>query len=181
MVLKACLMVRASNAVREICLMSVLAIGMIVFACAGESGDAQANEIKGHPSVRAGDILRFKGIEVQLYGLDAPERDQYCEDEYGRPYSCGLMSLDHLRDMVGRMTVNCIPQGVNDEGRVLAICYAGDLNLNGRIVRNGWAVARPEERPDYASMERLAKRERAGIWEFIFDDPRKWREENSAK
>lgn len=178
MLLKAWLTGRPLHAIREIGLMSILAVGVAVFACAAPVGDAQASEIKGHPSVRAGDILRFKGIEVQLYGLDAPEVDQYCENQYGQPFSCGLMALDHLREMVGRAIVNCLSQGVDDAGRVQAICYAGHLNLNGRVVRNGWAVARPEERPDYAPMERLAKREGAGIWKYIFEDPRKWREDN---
>ena len=46
------------------------------------------------------------------------------------------------------------------------------------MVRTGWAVARSAQRPDYQQLESLAKRDKVGIWEFIFQDPAKWRAEN---
>jgi len=52
------------------------------------------------------------------------------------------------------------------------------MNLNSRMVRTGWAVARPSEQPDFASLERLARGERAGIWALKFQDPAEWRKQN---
>ena len=104
--------------------------------------------------------------------------DQYCENEYGRPYRCGVMALDELKGMIGSNSISCVPEGVDEENRVLAVCYVGDMNINSRMVRTGWAVARPVQRPDYQQLESLAKRDKVGIWEFIFQDPAKWRAEN---
>ncbi|MEQ8815960.1 MAG: thermonuclease family protein [Thalassobaculum sp.] len=135
-------------------------------------------EVKGRPRVLSGDMLQIGRETVRLYGIDAPEQDQYCENEYGRPFECGIQALDALTELVGRRTVTCVGDRRNDEGHLLAVCYAGDMNLNSRMVRTGWAVARADEQPDFASMERLARGERAGIWSLKFVDPAEWRKQN---
>src|SRR3546814_13429755 len=76
--------------------------------------------------------------------------------------------------MIGSRAVTCVGEQVDGEGRLLAICYAGDTNLNSRMVRTGWAVARPAEQPDFVSLERLARGERAGLWALKFQDPAAW-------
>jgi endonuclease YncB( thermonuclease family) len=153
-----------------------LSLGLSVATVLPVLADGQ---IQGRARVLSGDQLRIGKQDVQLFGLDAPEIDQYCENEYGRPYRCGVMALDHLKSMVGRGTIACVPEGKNDENRILAVCYVGDMNINSRMVRTGWAVARPAERPDYKQLESLAKRDKIGIWEFIFQDPAAWRAENA--
>jgi endonuclease YncB( thermonuclease family) len=140
---------------------------------------ALAQQIKGRPTVTSGDTMVVARTQVRLSGIDAPELDQYCENEFGRPFQCGYQALDALRALVGRRNVVCVLAGSpEDSGHTAATCYAGDMNLNTRMVRTGWAVALPEERPDYVQLEGLAKRERAGIWQFKFQDPAVWREEN---
>lgn len=135
-------------------------------------------ELKGRPQILSGDTLRLGRETVRLHGIDAPERDQYCENEYGRPFECGIQALDALAEMIGRSTITCVGDRRNAEGDLLAVCYAGDMNLNSRMVRTGWAVARAEEQPDFAVLERLARGERAGIWDLKFVDPAEWRKQN---
>ncbi len=151
----------------------VLILGMAEFQT-----PASAQELKGRPQVTSGDTLFVGRREVRLSGIDAPEPDQYCENEFGRPYQCGLQAMDALRELVGRNDVVCVQEGVGEGGRPVATCYAGDLNLNTRMVRTGWALAVEEERPDYAPLERLAKREKAGIWALKFEHPSAWRQQN---
>jgi endonuclease YncB( thermonuclease family) len=137
-----------------------------------------AAEIKGRPQVLSGDTLRVGRETVRLHGIDAPEEDQYCENEYGRPFECGIQALDALSELIGRSSITCVGDRRDEEGRLLAVCYAGDMNLNSRMVRTGWAVARPDEQPDFAPLERLARGERAGIWALKFMDPAEWRKQN---
>ncbi|HEY9566748.1 MAG TPA: thermonuclease family protein [Thalassobaculum sp.] len=135
-------------------------------------------DVKGRARVLSGDTIVIGRDIVRLHGIDAPEEGQYCENEYGRPFECGVQALDTLQDMIGSRAVTCVGEQVDGEGRLLAICYAGDTNLNSRMVRTGWAVARPAEQPDFVSLERLARGERAGIWALKFQDPAEWRKAN---
>lgn len=141
------------------------------------SGPANA-DTTGRATVTSGDTLRIDGKEFRLYGLDAPERDQYCEDQYLKTYQCGTYAKDALRRMIGRLDVTCVEGKEDEEGRVLATCYAGDTNLNSRMVRDGWAISRPEENQNYVPLEKMAKQQKKGIWQYIFEDPKKWREYN---
>lgn len=151
----------------------VLAVGVC-----GSFAAAQAQQIKGRSDVTSGDTMYVGRIEVRLSGIDAPEPDQYCENEFGRPYQCGLQAMDALRELVGRNDVVCVQEGTDEAGRATGTCYAGDMNLNTRMVRTGWALALPDERPDYVPLERMAKREKAGIWGLKFEHPSVWRQQN---
>ena len=151
---------------------------MLALAAVGETANAQAQQIKGRPQVTSGDTLSIGRDDVRLSGIDAPELDQYCENEFGRPYQCGIQAMDALRELVGRNDVVCVRESADADGRMIGTCYAGDMNLNTRMVRTGWAVALPEERPDYAPLEKMAKREKAGIWGLKFEHPAEWRKQN---
>lgn len=135
-------------------------------------------ELKGRARVLSGDTLLIGREKVRLHGIDAPEEDQYCENEYGRPFECGIQALDALLELIGRRAVTCVGDKRDPDGFIQAICYAGDMNLNSRMVRTGWAVARPQEQADYATLEQLARSERAGIWSLKFVDPAEWRKQN---
>ncbi|MCR9072414.1 MAG: thermonuclease family protein [Alphaproteobacteria bacterium] len=151
----------------------ILAVGIL-----GSADVVQAQQLKGRPQITSGDTLFIGRQEVRLSGIDAPETDQYCENEFGRPFQCGIQAMDALREMVGRISVICVAEGTEDSGRLIGTCYAGDVNLNTRMVRTGWALALPDERPDYAPLEQMAKREKAGIWGLKFEHPSLWRQQN---
>lgn len=156
----------------------VLASILLAATTTAASANASAADVKGRPEVLSGDTLRIGRVTVRLHGIDAPEDGQYCENAYGRPFECGIQALDALDEMIGRRSVTCVGDKSNKEGQLLAVCYAGDMNLNSRMVRTGWAVARPAEEPDYAILEKLAKSEKAGIWAWKFQDPAEWRKQN---
>lgn len=151
---------------------------LTVAAIAIVAGTALAEDLKGRPRVTSGDTLTIGRDAVRLYGIDAPEPDQYCENEFGRPYQCGMQALDALVDLIDRRTVTCVGDQRDENGNLLAICYAGDTNLNSRMVRTGWALAREAELPEYAPLQNLARGERLGIWGLKFQDPAEWRRQN---
>ncbi len=156
----------------------VMAGLMLAMGLVGASTAVQAQQIKGRPMVTSGDSLSIGRDDVRLSGIDAPEMDQYCENEFGRPYQCGVQAMDALRELIGRNDVVCVREGADGEDRMVGTCYAGDMNLNTRMVRTGWAVALPDERPDYAPLENMAKREKLGIWGLKFEHPADWRQQN---
>lgn len=156
---------------------AVAAVLSVVAALALAAPAAHA-DVTGRPRVLSGDTLKIGRETVRLHGIDAPEDGQFCENEYGRPFECGVQALDALQALVGSSAVTCVGERRDEQGHLLAVCYAGDMNLNSRMVRTGWAVARPAEQPDFAAHERLARGERAGIWALKFQDPAEWRKQN---
>lgn len=156
----------------------LLAAAFVLAVTLAVAAPPASAKVEGRPRVVSGDMLVMGSETVRLHGIDAPEQDQYCENEYGRPFECGIQALDALTELIGGRSVTCIGDRRNDAGQLLAVCYSGDMNLNSRMVRTGWAVARPDEQPDFAPLERLARNERAGIWALKFIDPAEWRRQN---
>ena len=46
-----------------------------------------------------------------------------------------------LADRIGRATVSCQPRDLDRYGRVVAVCFKGNEDLNRWMVATGWAVA----------------------------------------
>ncbi len=62
--------------------------------------------------------------------------------------------------------------------RTIAVCTAGDRDINEAMVEDGWAVALSKHTPAYLPAERRAQAARRGIWQGWFEDPALWRERN---
>ena len=45
--------------------------------------------VTGRARVIDGDSLEVAGVRIRLFGIDAPERDQDCQDGNGKSYACG--------------------------------------------------------------------------------------------
>jgi endonuclease YncB( thermonuclease family) len=148
--------------------------------------------VPGHPAVprapitgRAwvvdGDTIRIGGISIRLEGIDAPERDQSCVDADRRTWMCGRAATRELRDHVRGQVLDCRPRAIDRYGRVVAICaLPGGADLNGWLVRQGWAVASGFSRL-YASEEADAKAQKRGIWAGTFIYPREWRRQKEQR
>lgn len=72
-------------------------------------------------------------------------------------------------------TVRCKGDERDRYGRLIAVCYVGDTNLNAWMVRNGWALAYRRYSTEYVPEEQQAKAEKAGIWRGRFVPPWDWR------
>jgi endonuclease YncB( thermonuclease family) len=80
-----------------------------------------------------------------------------------------------LADRIGRTTVSCQPRDVDRYGRIVAICFKGNEDLNRWMVANGWAVAFRRYSLDYVASEAAARRSEINIWSGNFDMPWDWR------
>lgn len=145
------------------------------------SFSAQAETVSGRATLVDGDTLRIGDVRVRLIDIDAPETGQRCRNARNRDYKCGVKANDALRGLIGTRSVTCRGEFRDDYGRLLAICFAGDVELNRAMVKRGWAVryGNPGDKQSrYLNEELEAAKERRGIWQRGpdgFEDPKTFR------
>lgn len=122
-----------------------------------------------------GDTLRLGDRMLRLYGVDAPERGQFCTDARGQLYDCGTAAAAALAGLVGEQAVHCRVKGRDRFGRALGMCRAGDTELNGTLVAHGWALAEGASLPALVPVEAAARAAQRGLWTGGFDPPSHWR------
>ncbi|MEX0328323.1 MAG: thermonuclease family protein [Ruegeria sp.] len=129
----------------------------------------------GRATVIDGDTLEIAGQRIRLHGIDAPESGQFCRDSRNRKWRCGQKSALALDGRIGRAPVVCHLTGTDRYGRHIGTCLSGKTNLNGWLVRQGWAVAYRKYSSVYIRDEFIAADQGAGIWQGPFVWPADWR------
>ncbi len=130
---------------------------------------ARAADLAGPARVIDGSTIEIGGTTVRLYGLDAPAQGHACARD-SRPYDCAQEAGWALAERIGRFWLRCVDRGLDQGGRIRATCFlVSDIDVNAHMVRQGWALARRDEAPDYGPLEEAAKRERLGLWSGTFD------------
>ena len=132
----------------------------------------------GQVQVTDGDTIRKGKLKIRLHGIDAPENRQKCADLKNELYACGLQSSAFLKKIINNNDVYCKGKNKDRYGRLIAICYANEINLNSTMVREGWAIAYRYYSDDYINEEESAKKNNRGIWEGAFLEPYIWRKNN---
>jgi endonuclease YncB( thermonuclease family) len=135
---------------------------------------ALAQQACGPATVIDGDSLTVGGRPVRLFAIDAPEGKQTCE-RGGAVWACGEASASQLRALIEGHEVSCQGQGVDQYGRLLAVCTANGFELNRSMVEAGWATAFRHYSDDYVGPEVRAKTAKLGIWSSNFELPETWR------
>ncbi len=157
--------------------------------------DNEDNDLIGPAFANAidGETLFIRGIEVSLFGIDAVERDQICQDKDGKDYPCGQVATQALQRLVQAERVICAPiVNVNDR-RVLAVCeltneerpppmapeefiegYRPD-SLSRLMIVEGHAVGIGLGLDAFMEEQIQAQTLRKGIWQGSFEPPRLWR------
>ena len=134
-----------------------------------------ARPIVGQASVIDGDTIEIHGQRIRLFGIDAPEGRQLCDDAHGKSYRCGQRASLALSDKIGRHTVSCEPRDIDRYRRVVAICRIDATDLNAWIVSEGLAIAYRYFSRKYVPEEEQARKAKRGIWAGSFMEPYKWR------
>ncbi|HSG34513.1 MAG TPA: hypothetical protein VLA37_08255, partial [Sphingomonadaceae bacterium] len=82
------------------------------------------------PEITDGDTLRCGSRSVRLEGIDAPEMPGHCEPGRncapGDPYA----SAESLWHIVGNSPLQCRQTDIDDYGRTVARCSAGNVDLS---------------------------------------------------
>lgn len=110
-------------------------------------------------SVSDGDTLKLGGTTYRLWGIDAPELAQTCQD--GWP--AGRQAATKLQQLVQGRSVTCERKDTDRYGRTVAICRAAGQDLGELLVREGMAWAFVRYSLDYVTSEAAAKRQGLGI------------------
>ena len=136
---------------------------------------ADRGAVVGTASVVDGDTLSMNGKTFRLWAIDAPELAQACAQN-GFRWACGQDALKALRVFINGREVACYEKGREASGRILGQCFAGNYDLSGWQVRNGWAMAVRAVAPDYVASEAGAKFRKLGVWRDTgFEAPWEWR------
>ena len=78
-------------------------------------------------------------------------------------------------DAIGSQSVTCRGTERDRYGRLIAVCNAGEDDLNAMMVRDGWALAYRQYSLDYVDEEGVARDAKRGIWRGEFVPPWEWR------
>ena len=114
---------------------------------------------------------------VILWGIDAPERTQYCLVNNER-WGCYEAALRTLQALASRGTVTCVLVGEADPfNRRYGVCESGGEDINAAMVRAGMALAFLEQSDDYLPEQDEAIVAQTGLWQLgvEFQEPWIWR------
>jgi endonuclease YncB( thermonuclease family) len=143
------------------------------------ANSANAAEFVGIPRVVDGDTLTIGAAKIRLQGIDAPETDQVCLNAGGQQWTCGLEARDRLAGHIAGREIRCVSTAIDVYGRELALCSVAGEDLNGWMVREGWALAYVKYSSAYVSVEEQARTRQSGLWQGAFIAPWDWRHRNN--
>lgn len=126
---------------------------------------ADTATVTGRAKIVDGDTLDVGAVRVRLHGIDAPEAGQRCQRANGRDWQCGTVAMNRLAELAEGKDVECDALDRDAYGRVIAVCKAGGVELNGTLVDEGLAWAFVRFTADYAGQEATAKAAGLGIWQ----------------
>lgn len=153
--------------------------GLLILACAavaGLSASSAGAQTDGRATVTDGDTLALSGRTVRIWGVDAPESGQDCEDGAGRPWRCGQQAARALADRIAGATIDCRTVEQDRYGRDVARCSADGEDLGAWLVRSGWALDyKAFSASRHADEEAQARTARIGVWRGSVTPPWEWR------
>jgi endonuclease YncB( thermonuclease family) len=149
-------------------------LGMILIAAA-----APAAERVGIARIVDGDTLTVGSSKIRLQGIDAPETDQICLNASGDRWTCGIEARDRLIAHIAAREISCVSSENDVYGRELGHCSLVGEDLNGWMVRQGWALAYVKYSSAYVAAEEEARTHQRGLWQGAFIAPWDWRHRNN--
>ncbi|MDC3086985.1 thermonuclease family protein [Paracoccaceae bacterium] len=85
----------------------------------------------GQIKVVDADTIIFKNEKIRLYGIDAPETEQYCYEEK-EAWPSGKQATEYLKNLlkdVALPSLYCKISSKDRYGRSLVVCYIEDQNI----------------------------------------------------
>lgn len=123
------------------------------------------------------DTIKIDGTTYRLWGIDAPEMGQQCEND-GNYYDCGDLARMGLVAFLADDVPTCEKVATDRYKRVVARCSVEGLDIGSWLVNRGLALDYARySKGYYASEQDAAEAEERGIWAGDFTPPWEWRKE----
>jgi micrococcal nuclease len=142
-------------------------ISLVAIAVLGIGHGLNASRLHTVEKVFDGDTIELNdGKKIRLIGVDAPE----VESPYRKKEPFGYESKAYLSALILHKKVTIVVGDPPKDryGRTLAYVYLGDVLVNGRIIRDGWASSyRMFHHPNrdlFFVYEREARSRGVGMW-----------------
>ena len=164
--------------------LSLSLFSLLIFFSFPATSICSENIISGKAKIIDGDTIKINKEKIRLDGIDAPEKKQTCKKIYlsflifnfQKDYKCGEESTLALSKKLKDKKVKCILKNSKDKyKRSIGTCYIKNENINGWLVKNGYALAYKRYSKKYVLDEHYAKENKLGIWRGTFTEPEKWR------
>jgi endonuclease YncB( thermonuclease family) len=128
--------------------------------------------LEGNPRVVDGDTLAFGSIKIRLWGIDAFESHQICQQPAGT-YACGQAATAAMQNIIGGQHVRCVQHGHDTSyDRIVATCYVGTTDIAKELVLKGWAFDYTRySRGYYKDVQEGARVVGTGAWAGSFQWP----------
>lgn len=152
--------------------------GVFCLGLAAIAATAQAEPVvyRGPARVIDSDMLEIDGTKIILFGVDAMDRNQQCQEPNGKAWDCWAVAARELQILVEDAEVECVDSGISDPfRRVYAVCTVGETDIGEAMVRRGMALAFVRQGKDYVDAQKEAKAEKRGVWRGKFMEPWKHR------
>jgi endonuclease YncB( thermonuclease family) len=159
----------------------VLLAFMASFPAFAQTDDDTAVRPKAKPRFQVvdGDTVKFGPQLVRLFGIDAPEKGQTCDDGQWHP---GPLAKKALEDFIAARPVTCKQVDYDARNkRPVAQCFAGENDLQALMVGAGWAWAFTEFSDQYADAERRAATRGVGVHAHRCRPPWEWRAQQRTR
>ncbi|RLQ85007.1 thermonuclease family protein [Notoacmeibacter ruber] len=132
--------------------------------------------VEGVARIIDGDTLAINDRRIRLFGIDAPESDQTCKMKAtGTAWRCGDAATETLAQLIGTRPISCEIRDTDRYGRLVGICQVGSLDLNSRMVAEGFAMAYRRYSLRYVDEESAARSAALGLWSTEFERRSDWR------
>ena len=159
---------------------------LFFFPTYNDSRSNQLTIISGIAEVVDGDTIKINSNKIRLFGIDAPEKKQFCNKTYltisilnfQKDYPCGKISTMKLKKKISNKEIICKSSEKDKYQRLIAECFNKQTNLNAWMVKNGYAVAYRKYSKKFVSQEIAAKRNKLGLWQGSFEMPWDYRKKN---
>ena len=147
----------------------------LALAMPAEAGPREMVVLTGEARVIDGDTIEVEGTRIRLQGIDAPETRQRCTTVDGVSWACGRYATEVLAAAVAKVDVTCTARSRDRYQRVVAVCWAGVVEVGHAMVAEGWALADRRFGRAYVPVEEAARVAARGIWADEFEAPWEWR------
>ena len=124
-----------------------------------------------------GRTLEIDGSSIRLWGMDAPDRAQTCDQKW----PAGQEAMAKLAELVRGHAVECESKGHDGDGRTLALCRVDGQDLGAAMVRAGMAWADLKTTHQYVLPEAHAAAAYLGVHAHHCRTAWDWRARNGVE